>query len=163
MYGLQQPLLQKCLDIQVKIYGTHEHVDVAMTLNSLGLLAMEQGKYDDAQKYLDESHAIYINAHGSENHPDIEQVQGDLMELKLRIEQSLVPSTHGNISNVADMEGGRNETELKVEQVDQVEQLEQLEKVEKLENERENTGRFAGADAGSQNNVPAKKKGFKWN
>ncbi|KAJ3099682.1 hypothetical protein HK100_004850, partial [Physocladia obscura] len=87
MYGLEQQILQKSLDIQVKIYGTCEHVDVASALNNLGLLAMNQGKYDEAQKYLDKSHAIYINAHGSKSHCDLKKVQRNVRKLKLRIEQ----------------------------------------------------------------------------
>ncbi|KAJ3080907.1 hypothetical protein HK100_010021, partial [Physocladia obscura] len=53
------------------MFGTHEHLSVATTLNTLGLLAQAQGKYDEAQQCYKEDLDIYTKMFGMCEHVDV--------------------------------------------------------------------------------------------
>ena len=50
--------LDRSLAIYIKVHGTEEHPDVALSLNGLGMVLKDQGKLAEAAAHLERSLAI---------------------------------------------------------------------------------------------------------
>jgi tetratricopeptide (TPR) repeat protein len=59
------------LDIRRYIYGNINHLDIASSLNNIGLAYYSKNDYDEALKYYNESLKMRRVIYGNINHPDI--------------------------------------------------------------------------------------------
>jgi tetratricopeptide (TPR) repeat protein len=70
---------ERALAIRETVYG-RQHLDTALTLGWLGVLAQKKGNIDQARDYLEETLAIY-KQFLPPNHPRIQKVRGHLEAL----------------------------------------------------------------------------------
>ena len=56
-----------------KVYGSYEHSIIARTLNNIGLLLVNQGKYEEALNNYNQSLAIARKVYGNFKHPFVKQ------------------------------------------------------------------------------------------
>jgi tetratricopeptide (TPR) repeat protein len=83
LHAEAQSLLERSFQTRRQVLGP-EHVDVAESLNSLGVLAFEKGEYDVAETRFREALAIRRSRLGEESLPTVESLNDLAMTLQVR-------------------------------------------------------------------------------
>jgi tetratricopeptide (TPR) repeat protein len=92
------PLMQNAVAMQRKLWGAEPYPDYADALNDLGLMLRDQGDYDQAERLLQESLAMYRRLLG-DRHPNlgyalnnlglVQHIKGDFAEAEATYRQAL--------------------------------------------------------------------------
>ena len=130
---------KEALEIQNKVYGTKNHLEVATTIYNIGLVLQEQGKLDEAEAHYKEVLEIETKTYGTRNHPDVAktihqigtllQLQSKFHEAKAQYQEALAIETkvHGtkyhpdiataihNIGTILHLQGKLDELKLTIE------------------------------------------------
>jgi tetratricopeptide (TPR) repeat protein len=114
------PLMQRAVAMQRKLWGNEPYPDYADALNDFGLLLRDQGDYDQSEKMLQESLAMYRRLLG-DRHPLlgnalnnlalVQELKGDLVTAESTFRQALAlkretlgevhPDFAGTLTNLA--------------------------------------------------------------
>ena len=62
---------KKALEIEIKIYGTKNHLKISSKAHQIGVILQKQGKLDEAEAYYRKALKIKTKVYGTKNHPEI--------------------------------------------------------------------------------------------
>jgi eukaryotic-like serine/threonine-protein kinase len=82
LYDTAEPQLKAALDTNLKLYG-HDHPEVALSMNDLGLLLLSKGNLTKAEPLFHDSLAILRKVYGEKN-LEVAKVLNNFAELYLR-------------------------------------------------------------------------------